>query len=406
MPPKANALKQQLVGTQVTADYTPQAMGGYWTQSSRLPLFTHWWIPRMLHDQRIQFGLYLIKGPLLSQLEWDIEGATGKVRDFVEKSLTRFWRFSASKAYNAVEWGYSASECMYDIDEGNISFHSIKWLHPYDTRVVTKHGQKVGISVRRVPGRGNEKVYIGGAKCLWHIHQREYHPWYGRSRLYGSFQPWNEFWTDGGAKDIRRLYYHKYAFNGDVIYYPVGAPPTPEGGTPVTSNKEIARSIVEKRKTGGTVTFPNQRNPDTGEAEWRIEPAQAGPGSTDILQYHSDLKMEMLEGLGVPPEIAHAAEVGSGWSGRSIPLVGFLNSLQPLANWLIYDFNEQCLKETVRLNFGDAATRYEIVPRNLMDSFSEDNMNEEGDVSGAELKDQGAGTAKNAPDAVKPKNYE
>ena len=55
------------LGKPFTADYEPLALqAGYMTGGQRRPRFSSRWINRMLPDQRIQFALRMIKGPILS----------------------------------------------------------------------------------------------------------------------------------------------------------------------------------------------------------------------------------------------------------------------------------------------------------------------------------------------------
>jgi hypothetical protein len=251
---------------------------------------------------------------------------------------------------------------------------------PWDVRVVTLNGKKVGMLVKRVPGR-NGRVYVGGPKSFWFVNKREINPWYGQSRLLGAFDPWIELINDGGAKDVRRLYYYKYAFQGDTLYYPPGSTASPDEAGRLTSNKDLARDMVEKRRAGAVAVFPNTVDPITNTKQWEWVAAQSGPGSVDILDYYDRLKNEIREGLGVPPEIFTAAQTGSGYSGRVIPQEGFDASLQSIVNWLIHDFDDQVLQYLVRLNFGEEAlSRYEIIPMNLGDLQSKPDLpGEEGE---------------------------
>ncbi len=369
----------ELLLSTLTANYD-STEGAFWPYqlNSRVPLFHTGWVPRMLTDQRIQLALRMIKGPILSASRFFIRDEAAPeatkptpLKQFLIKNIDRFWRYSAMKALRAIEWGFSGNECLFKLHDNQIHFDSLKIVHARDARVIIKDGQKVGISVKRVPGH-NGKLYLGGPKGLWHIHQREESPWYGLSRLFGAFQPWFEMHTDGGAKDIRKLYYRKYAFSGEVMYYPVGDSPTPRdptntetmSGSEQYSNKWIAQQLLEKRRTGGTMALPGTYY-ENGQRKWELSPAATGPGATDILEYHSMMKAEMFEGMGVPNEIVEAAEVGSGWSGRAVPQDAFFATLQEIVNWLIFDFDQQVLRELVRLNFGSDQD-YEIIPFGLL----------------------------------------
>jgi len=371
---------QDLLGKPSTGEYNPEAIQGFFSIQSRRPPFSPRWIPLMMSDSRIQFGLRLIKGPILASSRFWIDdpdsssGKNSEVKDFCIKNIVQFWRWSAVKALRAVEWGYSGSEAMFNVRDDNVCFESLRSLHAKDTRLLTVDGEKIGINVSNVKGRRG-RVYLGGPKGFWHTQNREDHPYYGLSQLFGAFQPYLEFYSDGGAKDIRRLYYHKYAFSGEKGYYPVGDDPTTGGGPGSRSNRDTMRNILEKRRSGAPVFFPGLYD-DQGNRKWVIEDAQPGPGNADILEYHRDLKTEIFEGMGIPSEIIEAATVGSGWSGRSIPQAAFFSILQDMVNWLIFDFDTQILRPLVTLNFGIKDPQYQIVPFGLLQG-SEKEMKQE-----------------------------
>lgn len=370
--PVENLKPQDLLGRPYTADYEPFALHTWFHGDMRRPRFSTRWVARMMADQRVHFGLRMIKGPCLSTARFFVrdpestEEKNSPIKEYLVQNISRFWRHSASKALRAIEWGYSGNECLFRMINDKVSFDTLKVIHPRDAKLLTLDGEKAGMSVGNVKGRRG-RVYLGGPKCLWHVQNREEHPWYGMSRLFGAFQPWLEFHEDGGAKDVRRLYYHKYAFSGEVGYYPVGR--TPDSGSApgdqTKSNREIMRSMLAKSKTGASIMFPNIRNED-GSRKWEIERPVPGPGSAPILEYHQSLKEEILEGMGVPNEVAQAAETGSGYSGRKVPQDAFFSMLQEIVDWLIFDFDQQVLRPMVEFNFGVKQHPYEIISFGLL----------------------------------------
>jgi hypothetical protein len=348
-----------------TGEYEPTAASaqGFYSFSSRKPRFNRAYIPLMLTHPHIQLGLKIMRGRVIARSKFFVDEPNTEIRDYVIKQITRFWMFSANRMLMAIPWGYSGGEALYERQHGLTHFKMVKNFHPIDIRVVTDSlGQKTGISVRRVPG-SRSKVYLGGPKSLWHVQNREDHPWYGSSGLFGAYDPWYESWKDGGARDTRNLYFYKYAFTGESLYFPPGATPSNNVNVPMRDNRDVAREIVEKRRTGGIAVFPNQTD-EHGNQLWRLEPAGEGPGAAPVLEYNEHLKTEMLEGMGIPREVVEAAETGSGYSGRAVPLEAFDSTLQDVANWTIYDFDEQIIRPLVRFNYGVEAT-HDITPFGL-----------------------------------------
>lgn len=383
-----------LLARPFTADYEPIAVHLGWQGNIRRPLFSTRWVHRMLADQRVQFALRMIKGPCLSTSRFYVKDPDStpeqpsKIKEYLVREVTRFWRHSASKALRALEWGYSGNECVFRMSDGLVSFNALKTIHPRDLKIITLDGEKAGMSVSGVKNR-KQRVYLGGPKGLWHVHGREENPWYGMSRLFGAFIPWLEFYEDGGAKDVRRLYYHKYAFSGDVGYFPTGREPDSQNqpGNQPRSNREVMRSMLTKRKTGASIMFPGSRD-ESGNLKWTIETPSPGPGATDVLEYHRHLKEEIFEGMGVPNEVVEAAETGSGYSGRKVPQEAFFSMLQEIVDWLIYDFDQQVLRPMVQFNFGVKDYPYEIIPFGLLKPSEDREKKEEA----AELPYGGHGT--------------
>lgn len=359
--------RDELLGPPITAEYAPLHYGMYYLPSinRHRPRFAAVYIREMLADPRVAFGLWLIKGPILQNARFKIEIDEGHddVREFLVKNVTRFWRTSASRALKAVEWGWSGSEVMFRMRDEKIHFDTLKDIASPDTHVVTLDGQLVGMNVKNVPDpRGHRRrIYIGVPKCLWHVHDRHHSAWYGRSRLFGAYPSWWEQWSEGGYRDIRRLWFHKNAYDGGKIYHPTGSVKRDTTGIAVPA-KDYAREMIEQHRTGGVWAFPNTRDA-AGNFAWVHEPPQSNPPPDSIIPYGESLRDEVWEGMGIPPEVARAEGTGA-FAGRRVPQQAFYATLQELVQWLMFDFDQQVLRTLVLLNFGDVD--YEITPFGLI----------------------------------------
>ncbi len=352
-----------LLGDPITKDYSPSAYWGGYYALRKAPPFSLAIALEMLTDPRITLGLWLIKGPILSKTRFYVDCANTEVKEFLKKQVTRFWRSSSVKAMKAIEWGYGCSEALYHMEEGRIHFDTLKDLHSLDCRAITQSGKLVGASVRNVSAKNSRgKITIEGARCFWTIHGREIHNWYGRSRLFGAYLPWLELWSEGGCRDSRRLFYHKYAYGGEIGYVPLNMI-TLEDGSQVTA-RDFMREMLEKKKSGGIMVFPNTVNSTTGKYAWDVQDMRMPPPPTSISDYIQDLRVEILEGLGIPPEIVRAEGTGA-YSGRAIPMEAFYSILQDLVNWLAHDLSTQILRPLVDVNFGPDIP-FELVPFGLV----------------------------------------
>lgn len=352
---------------------------------NRVPFRLYWDVPAMMLDPRIQMALWYIKGSILSMSRFFVDDGTrpedtaapteqSPIKQFVINQINRWWRTSVIKQMSAIEWGYSGCEVMYCVKGGLIQFDHLRLIHQRDVRAVTQSGSLVGMAIENNTRRG--RIYLGGPKSLWHVHQREVNPYYGRSRLKSAFDPWTEMQCQGGARDVRKLYFYRQAFQGDTLYYPPGSYPDENGQ--LVSNREVASRMLNAMRTGSTVAMPSQFDSQTGHRLWEMVPRPESTGDVGLLTYYETLKKEMAEGVGVPTEVIEASETGSGYSGRRVPKDAFLGMLSDPVNWLVSDFSEQVITPLVQLNFGIDEPDFEIIPFGLVrddDNNSEDVQN-------------------------------
>lgn len=365
-----------LLGPPMTGDYTPAAYLGNYFAIRKQPPFSLTTVSEMLTDPRIIFGLWLIKGPIIAKSKFFIDCDNPDVKEFISGIVTKFWRSDAERALKSLEWGFSCSEVLYTVEDGRITFSGLKDLSSLDCRCLTINGTYDGARVRSSGLGGNRKrVDIPKMKSLWTVHDRNHHRWYGKSRLYGAYLPWLELWSEGGFRDSRRLFFHKYAYNGGVMYHPPGVSQIETTGGEIAAvipNKDIARDIMEKFKNGAVVTLPNTLS-ESGQAAWKIEPPQSNMVPQGLLEHGDGLKDELWEGMGIPPEVARAEGTGA-YAGRRIPEEAFYAILQRDVNWTIYDFKMQIIRPLVLLNFGDV--KFDIIPFGLLTPSAEEEKNE------------------------------
>jgi len=343
----------ELLRTHVT-EYIPNAYSGYWLFNRNRPLFTQFTIREMLIDPRVTFGLWLIKGPMLSKAKFMVDSENSEVKEHVVDLINEFWLNGAVQALKAVEWGYSGNEVLYKRDEktGRITYSGLKDFESPSVKIVTKHGKRSGIlvdnfqTVQMEPGKA---VYLGGPKAFHHVHWRHLHPHYGRSRLVGAHIPWNEMWSEGGYRDIRRMWFYKNCFAGGTIYHPQGHAKTPEGR--IIAYQDIAQEIVEKMRTGAVMALPGDMD-NRGNRKWEYIDPKGNTIPAGLFDYGDSLRIEILEAMGIPYEVIESSgNEGFGSStGRAIPETAFYSILQEELNWLIYDFVEQIARPSVQIN--------------------------------------------------------
>mgnify|MGYP003541741797 CR=1 FL=1 len=345
-----------LLGPPITAEYEPPdlALSAHFFHPNR-PLFTLWHVDAMLTDSRVSFGLDLIRGPIISNAHFSVITKNLALKEFINQQIDRFWRNSIGSALRCMEYGFVGCEVLYRTVDNMVQFDKLKFLHPHNTRVVTIKGQFVGMDVEKI-GTQDAIVYIGRPKAFWSVHNKSAHTWYGRSRLRGAFLAWNEIWSDHGYRDQRRVWFYKNAYAGPKVGYPPGSTPSEEPGVPPLDHRKVAQEIVDKMVSGTGVTYPVIGTGTQGG--WVIEDARPISIPEGLLEYGDQLYDEILEGMGVPPEVARAEGTGA-YAGRRVPQQAFYSVLQEIMQDIITDFDEQIIAPLVKMNFG-ALDTYEI----------------------------------------------
>lgn len=360
------------------------------------PLFSRLSVRQMLEDPRIVFGLNLIKGPIHAFTKffteeesqnpavhnWIVASETTfpyvvkcedkEVSEYITKTMKRFWQVGAIKALKALEWGFSAGEVIYRVQEPTdgrnkrlLHFDNLQDFYPPDCTAVSQGGGLIGTEINS----GNLKeFYIGIPKVFWHVHARENQKYYGLSRLFGAYAAWWEIWTEGGARDIRRMWFYRNAFDGGIMRYPIGYTQIENGGR--INNRDLALEMLAKKRAGGYLVFPNQTD-GQGNQVWQYEPPTSASAPPGLAEYMVFLTNEELEGLGIPPEVVEGGGGGLGAAtGRKIPMVAFYSTLQQIVDFLIGDVKVQILDFLIRLNFGKLP-EYEIVPLIPIQAFEQ-----------------------------------
>lgn len=363
----------KLLGEPITADYEPPdlALSAHFFHPNR-PLFTLWHVDAMLTDARVRFGLDLLRGPIITNSLFNVYTKNPIVKKFVDAQIKRFWRTSIQVALRVMDYGFLGCEVIYRSVDNLLQFDKLKFLHPHNTRVVTRKGNYIGMEVTRC-GFGNDSktVYVGRPKSFWTIHARDSHIWYGRSRLRGAFLAWNEIWSDHGFRDQRRVWFYKNAYAGPKIGYPPGSTASEVEGDPPLDHRTIAQEMADKMVSGTGVTYPVV-GAGTQQGGWIIEDPRPIPIPEGLLEYGDQLRDEIWEGMGIPPEVARAEGTGA-FAGRRVPQQAFYSVLQEILQDIITDFDEQILMPMVRMNFG-TKQNYEIECYGLMRSDAEDEV--------------------------------
>lgn len=368
--------RQTFLSPPLTARYRPSVhdWGMSWYVTGQRPLFRYLDVPTMQRDPRIRFGLGILTG-IMSIVRWSgqMTDATGQTRDIVEASspevkqwveetLTRFWQRDMRRlARNNFKWGWSPGEVNWKEAGGLVRYDRVGIVEPPDAVPLETDLGFWGARVTRVEGSGIP-LDLTFPRVFWLTNDEEGRFYKGRSSLEGAWEPWVEKRGKHGACDSRRGWYSKNAFSGGTMKHPVGFVEDENGI--VRSNQDYAREIAERKENGGIMILPQGKD-DNGVELWSYDEPKINGSLEGVREYIKDLDGEILEGMDIPNEVVTAAETGSGWSGRSIPMVFFLVGSDGRVLAVLHAVDICILRPGVWVNFGPEAW-YKINPPSLL----------------------------------------
>lgn len=340
-------------------------------------------VPTMIRDSRVTYGLQLLKGPIKSftvflpeenadsaevhqtlreqgiQFAYTVKSDDQEVSEFILKTLNRFWENGLEEYLTCIEWGYSCNQIIYkfDTDEKGkpdlktIEFDKLSWYDPMFVRAITYKHKLIGASIYDTT-MNSDPIVLRIPKLLWGVHNKRVNRLFGQSRLYGCFIPWHETWTTGGARDVRRLWFQKNSFDSGEIRFPIGKTTLPDNTE--IDNRDLAIKILGNIRSGGGRVLPSDSFSQGKEKQWEYIPPISNVTPQGLMEYPETLRKEILEGLGIPPEVVESDSDGGFGSatGRKVPMTVYYSTLSNIVSDVLNTLTEQCIKYMVELRYG------------------------------------------------------
>jgi len=369
-----DTIKQRLVAMDETRGYKPPRNHAHELLVDELPLFTVWTARLMVRDPQVRFGLN-VRNAGLFPAQVKVSAKEPAVTKYVGKLWQQLWSKHSHHMLKAKQWGYQGVQILYRSarETGQLQIEGVKAFSPHDTRALHHYGKALGFSVRtRQPSPERaafSKRPLYAPKALWLTYDAEFGGLYGHSLLKRAYSPWFEKWMTHGYKKTLQLRMLKDSYVGDVVRYPWGRIETMPDGTQM-SWRDIMREVEENRMAGGTIALPKLYDTEGRDLVDYSPPTDTG-NPVGIFTWGETLDTEIWKGMDVFPEVVQASETGSGFSGRSIPLLMFLSALSTEFRELLQQVDEMVLRPCVWLEFGKDA-EYEIEPVPLVEVFAED----------------------------------
>lgn len=371
--------KAAFLGPPQTRKYRASNLAaGTWHWALQRGAFTWGDIGAMRRYHAIEIGLRTLRAPIASA-KWKIEADSPEIGKWIDETYQGIWRRDLNKMLRMLEWGVMGGENVWKEDsDGLVQYDYLREIHPYDVKPLELDGKLVGLSVRTISMEQKAEVRIQerqeaptqptvripAPRSFWAINEGEFGSFYGLSRLQGAFESWMERCGKHGAIDVRRLWYIKNVFRGGLMRHPMGTIETDRGAM---TCEEYAREIIEKAEAGAVMTMPDAWDSEAGHYRWEYSEPKINGNGADLLQYPKDLDLETLQGMGIMPEVIQAVgESSGGWSGRSVPMLVFLQSEDAIVFNLVDTIDQQIIKHGVNVNFGPGV-KYKVCPVSLLE---------------------------------------
>ena len=364
-----NTLRDSLWGRRSRANPPREMSPPVPRRASELPPFSLETAESMRFDPQVRIGLAARNGLLLPARAEAVASVPAVAR-FVQGQWDHVWRTQAAVLLRAKLFGFLPLESRLQRQqggefEGAIVFQALSDFHPRRARLLVRDGDIAGF---RLDAETEFERDVLSPLALVCTYDAEFGNPYGTSLLERAYASWFEKWTAAGAKKLLKLRMLKDAYIGDIFWYPPDRQLQLASGETVEW-RDVAREILAARSSGGAMTLPLLYDSQGRKLVDYTPPRDLG-GATGIFDWKRDLDIEIWKALEVPPEVIEAAKVGSGWSGRSIPLMLALSAVQLEFAELARCVDRDLLRPLVELNFGPAA-HYELRPIPMLDVYQE-----------------------------------
>lgn len=325
-------------------------------------------IEAMLQDDIIKTPLDNVKSAL-SHMQVQAKGSSTRVVQFLLDEWTKFKElYVPAVQHPGYSYGWMGAEPVYAVEQGKLVLDEFHDFAPRDVQPLVRDNSIVGVQVNNLSEGtaslpGSDKGYP--AKGFWYAHRAVYGRHYGQSQIRSAWKPWRRVTGRDGLEEVMDIAIHRYGTGNVVVRAPIKdikANNQPPGQTR-QSTMERAREMAESIKAGGAIAMPSNFHPGTNTPEWDIDSFQPDMKLSELINGADYFEKKCSKAIGFPPELLEAAETGSGFSGRMIPLQGFLMAQQPAAQGIFYAWFKQIGEPLVRWNFGpNAWVKCNVVP--------------------------------------------
>lgn len=321
----------------------------------------------------IKLPLSYVMGPL-HYGEWEIEASSYAAAVFAAKQLRWWWQNAFPDLQEeGYVYGWAAQELEYCEEDG---FWVMDRATTFNARDVTpmilmdgqNRGNPVGVRVINLMG-GKVDLWAWRDdvpnKAIWYAHDPRSGERYGFSQIRPAWRHWRRLAGIDGIEEITDIAAYRFGCGIVEVLHPNEKVSAEDSGLPgygvngVVHTRDIAQFIERNLKSGAGVALPSETWPTTtaggGARKWEVNIKSFTTNIGQLGEHDDRVARKCSKAIEVPPELFEAAQTGSGYSGRAIPLQGFLVSQQKRFHRATRTAMQQAICPLVRWNFGSKA---------------------------------------------------
>lgn len=319
-----------------------------------------WDVEAMIKHDSIKTPLCNVIAPIMG-MQVTVPASSARVANWAVAEWTKFKEMWLIKIMeNGFSYGWMGGEPVYGVEQGKQTVIDFLDFHPRDTQPLVKDGNVVGIQVKNTAaGSVNLPGSALGfpAKGFWYPHQARFGQHYGRSQIEPAWKPWRRLTGRDGVEETNDLAIYKAGTGITMVGYPaedVTSKNQPQAQGTRVSGQQRAMDLGEHLKAGGVAIIPTTQY-ERGGDKWYLKFEQPQTNLNELIEADKQLYVKISKAIGFPPELLEAAETGSGFSGRQIPLQAFMQYLQPLAQAVFFAWWKQIGQPLMWWNYGEKA---------------------------------------------------
>lgn len=344
----------------------------------------------MRMDDSVRLPLSYVMGPLY-YAEWVVEANSRAVAVFVAKMLQWWWQHALPAiAQEGYTYGWAATELDYTEENSLLVFNSARTFSPRDCfpLIHNKTRRPVGIRVTGSLG-GHKDLWAWRDKYpnkgFWYTHQPRYGLLVGESQIRPAWRPWRRLCGVDGVQEIQDMATYKHGVGVTIVKHPNERERAEDSANPRYARDgwvhthDVARAIVQNSRSGGALTLSSETwGTPGGGPKWDYSVESFNANIEQLGQHDDRLSRRCSRAIGVPPELFEAAQTGSGYSGRAIPLQGFLVGQQVTLNHLTALVLKNAILPLARWNYGGQSWA-KAMPKPLLETVRRASWDAPGD---------------------------